>query len=272
MPIPTGITITEYELPAEVQKESLWEAFQELVPPEARLEPRRADPSTPPYVPNSQSYVNEMLGPFGYELRSGIETYYSYYDLYLDGELVLKNISKLPAVQIFSTPTGELLAFLAHAVKDPDKHIYDQDNAVIYLVQNETISIWQEGPLKGTDPGKPPIWVAGELLVLGMGEHTYLEVRNSQHDLVFSFATSFGASLPLRRFQSWDNHWVMDMFHFLIQDGENLNEKYGLDQAFDWQLIDDKPFFFFRKGSRVGISYDGQFLSLQYDCIPYDWG
>jgi hypothetical protein len=271
-PIPAGITVTEYILPAEVQKETLWEAFQDAVPPEARLEPRSANPSTPPYVPNSQAYVNEMLGPFGYELRSGIDPYHYFYDLYLFGELVLKNITRLPAVQVYSTPTGELLAFLAHAVKDPDKHIYDQDNAVIYLIQNEIISIWQEGPLKGTDPGKPPIWVGGELLVLGMGEHTYLEVRNNQHDLVFSFATSFGSSLPLRRFQSWDDHWVLDMNHFLIQDGENLNEKYGLDDAFDWQLIDDKPFFFYRKGSRVGISYDGQFLSLQYDSIPYDWG
>ncbi len=64
----------------------------------------------------------------------------------------------------------------------------------------------------------------------------------------------------------------MDMNHFLIQDGEILNEKFGLDEAFDWQLIEDKPFYFFRKGSRVGISYDGQFLSLYYDDIPYGWG
>jgi len=271
-PIPAGITVTEYELPAEVQKETLWEAFLDSVPSEARLEPRRADPSTPPYGPNSQAYVNEMLESFGYELRSGIETYHNHYDLYLDGELVLKNISRLPAVQIFSTPTGELLVFLAHAVKDPDKHIYDQDNAVIYLVQNEIINIWQEGPLKGTDPGRPPIWVAGDLLVVGVGDQTVLEVRNSQRDLLFSFATSFGASLPLRKFQSWDDHWIMDMNHFLIQDGEILNEKYGLEDAFFWRLINGKPFYFFRKGSRVGISYNGQFLSLQYDSIPYDWG
>lgn len=256
-PIPAGITVTEYELPAEVQKETLWEAFLDSVPSEARLEPRRADPSTPPYGPNSQAYVNEMLESFGYELRSGIETYHYHYDLYLDGELVLKNIFRLPAVQKFSTPSGELLAFLVHAVKDPDKHFYDQDNAVIYLVQNETISIWQEEPLKGTDPGKPPIWVAGDLLVLGVVDHTYLEVRNSQRDLVFSFATSFGSRLPLQRFQSWGDHWIMDMYHFLIQDGEILNEKFELDEAFDWQLIDDRPFYFFRKGSRVGISYDG---------------
>lgn len=271
-PIPAGITVTEYELPAEVQKDTLWDAFQDAVPPEDRLEPRSENPSTPPYVPNSQAYVNEMIEPFGYELRSGIEPYHYFYDLYLFGELVLKNITRLPAVQVYSTPTGEVLAFLAHAVKDPDEHVYDQDNAVIYLVQNEIISIWQEGPLKGTDPGKPPIRVAGDLLVLGMGDQTVLEVRNSQRDLLFSFATSFGSRLPLQRFQSWGDHWIMDMNHFIIQDGEILNQKYGLDKAFDWQLFADKPFYFFRKGSQVGISYDGQFLSLQYDHIPYDWG
>jgi len=268
-PLPPGISVTEYELPEEVQNEEPGGVFQRAIPPEARLEPIPCDRSIPPCGPNSHAYVNEMLEPFGYELRSDIE---KPHELYLDGELVLNNIFRLPAVHMFSTPTGEVLAFLVQTVKDPDKFFYEKDNAVIYLVQNETISIWQEEPLKGTDPGKPPIWVAGDLLVLGMGEHTYLEVRNSQHDLVFSFASSFSASLPLKGFHSWDDHWVMDMTHFIIQDGEILNEKYGLDDAFYWQLINDKPFYFFRKGPRVGISYNGQFLPNYYDSIPFGYG
>jgi hypothetical protein len=269
-PLPPGISVTEFELPAEVQNEEPDASFRESIPPDVRLEPYRPDTTNPPYAPNSLTYVNDLLRHFGYLLLPGSESHL--YDLYKDNALVLNNIWKLPDVQLFSTTEGEVLAFLAHAVKDPGKHFYDQDNAVSYLIQNEAISIWQEGPLKGTDPGRPPIWVTRDLLVVGVGEQTVLEVRNSHRDLLFSFATAFGSRLPLIRFQSWEDHWIMDMTHFIIQDGEILNEKFGFEDAFYWRLINDKPFYFFRKGPRLGISYDGQFLPYYYDSIPFDYG
>jgi hypothetical protein len=62
------------------------------------------------------------------------------------------------------------------------------------------------------------------------------------------------------------------MTHFVIQEGEILNEKFGFEDAFYWRLIDDKPFYFFLKGPGLGISYDGQFLPFYYDSIPREDG
>ena len=267
MPLPPGISLIEYELPEDVQDEEPGGAFVDAIPLEARLERRRTDTTKPPYPLDSQAYANDLLRPFGYLLLQGSEAHL--YDLYRDYALVLNNIWKVPDVQLLSTPAGERLAFLVHVLKDPDQGFYDQDNVIIYLVQSETIDVWQEGPLKGTDPWRPPIWAGGDLLVVGVGDHTVIEVRNGRHDLLFSFATSFGSRLPLMGFQSWSDHWIMDMLHFQIQDGEILNEKYGLEDAFFWRLVDGKPFYFFRKGSRLGISYDGQFLPFYYDTIPW---
>lgn len=54
------------------------------------------------------------------------------------------------------------------------------------------------------------------------------------------------------------------MSNFVVQDGNILNEKYNFEEVFDWFLIKENPFSFFRKGTRVGFSYDGQFFSTYY--------
>jgi len=38
---------------------------------------------------------------------------------------------------------------------------------------------------------------------------------------------------------------------------------------FDWRLLDEKPFYFFRKGPRLGISYDGIILPVWFDDVYY---
>jgi hypothetical protein len=64
---------------------------------------------------------------------------------------------------------------------------------------------------------------------------------------------------------SWDGeHWLLEVDGFLIQDGEVLNERLGYEDIFGWQLLNEKPFYYFRKGPRVGISYDE---SVRCRCI-----
>jgi hypothetical protein len=115
------------------------------------------------------------------------------------------------------------------------------------------------------------IWVAGDLLMLGLGDHTDVQLRNGRHDLVFSFATYFGAQLPIKRFLAWNDHWILAVSDFVIQDGEILNAKFEFEEVFDWYAIDDKPFYFFRKGPRVGFSYDGQFFPDYYHEIVHGY-
>ena len=55
---------------------------------------------------------------------------------------------------------------------------------------------------------------------------------------------------------------------FAIQDGEFLNQTLGFQEIFEWSVIDDKPVYLFRRGARLGLSYDGKFLLLPYEDIP----
>ena len=51
----------------------------------------------------------------------------------------------------------------------------------------------------------------------------------------------------------------------VLIDGLNLNEENGYDEVFGWRLIDGDPFYFFRKGKTIGVSYAGQTLPYSYD-------
>jgi hypothetical protein len=265
--LPSGIGVTEYDLPPEAQgADPAEEIFLKLIPPEVRLETSH---SPGKYNPVSQETINETIQPFGYKLRDGVERGYT--DLYKNGVLVLQNIYRLPDVYNLSTVQGDRLVFVVHTSKDPELSFYAPDNAESYLVQNEEITFWEDGPVNPMLTGGVAIWVDSELLIMGLGDHTDVQVRNVRHDLVFTFETYFGTHIPIKRFQAWNDHWILGVSDFLVQDGQILNELYGFEAIFDWRLIDDKPFFFFRKGPRVGISYNGQFLPVYYHEIVHGY-
>jgi len=97
-----------------------------------------------------------------------------------------------------------------------------------------------------------------------------------------------GVISPINNYRGiWvvDEHWVMEVAHveedpadpnaaFIIwgeifHDGESINEKYGYDEAFNFQILNGKPFFFFRKGGEIGFSYDEVETALEYTEIPH---
>lgn len=55
----------------------------------------------------------------------------------------------------------------------------------------------------------------------------------------------------------------------MIVNGKSLNEKYGYQESFDFQWLDGKPFYFYRKDDKVGFVYDGQHVLLGYDKVPH---
>jgi hypothetical protein len=98
-----------------------------------------------------------------------------------------------------------------------------------------------------------------------------------------------GDSSPINTLQGlwvYSNHWVLEIVHVnqnissqneisldslgqIIQDGELLNERYGYDDAFGFQLMNGKPFYFFKREGRIGICYDNHEASLGYVQIPH---
>jgi hypothetical protein len=269
-PLPPGLSVTEYQLPPEAQAASpAEEIFYHYLSPEILAALPEVERSDSTYVPKSQERINNLITPFGYELRAGKESYL--YDLYQNGTLAIENIHKLPDVYLDNASGDQKLAFFAHTAIDHEKSFYDEGNAACYLVENETIRLWENKyPNPMLTQGRP-IWIGEDLLILGLGESTDLQVRNRDYDLLYSFNTYFGTHIPVKEYLAWDNHWILGVSSFIIQDGKTLNETMGFEEVFNLYLMNNKPFFFFRKGPRAGISYDGQFLSSYYHEIVHGY-
>mgnify|MGYP001198384307 CR=1 FL=1 len=258
--MPSYFFLKEYALPPEYQGEDpSKEIFLGFVPPEALPTPSSIHQ---PYSPVTVESVNQTLAKYGYELRQVDNAYL--YDLYQNGVRVLQNIYQLPEINLFQTDDGEKLIFFAHALTDPKQSPYTEGNLVSYLIQDEKISVWEKVTLNPMYPGWEPILVEDKPLFLGLGDGVTLQVWNTQHELQFSFVTYFGTHVPIKKFQGWGNHWVLEVSNFVAQDGEILNEKYKFEEVFNWSLISEKPFYFFRKGPQVGFSHGGQFFSTYY--------
>jgi len=72
---------------------------------------------------------------------------------------------------------------------------------------------------------------------------------------------------------SYDDHWVIEIKNDegvdIIRDGESLKRVNEYDKVFAFQLLDNKPFYFYRKNDIWGINYDNREIQLDYDEIPY---
>ncbi|MBW6472312.1 MAG: hypothetical protein K0B14_04235 [Anaerolineaceae bacterium] len=260
--LPSNLVLKEYPLPSKYQSADHSESvFLWFIPPEAL--PTPSSSSHQSHSPTTVESINQSLEKNGYSLQKVKDSYYLY-DLYQNNTRVLQNIYQLPEVYFFQTEDEEKLVFFAYTLIDPKQTPYTKDNVISYLVLDESISIWEKSMLNSQYPYWRPIWVVDKPLFLGLGDGTTLQVFNLQHEIIFSFASYFVTHVPIKKFKAWNNHWILEVSNFVVQDGNILNEKYNFEEVFDWFLIKENPFFFFRKGPRVGFSYDKQFFSTYY--------
>ena len=94
-----------------------------------------------------------------------------------------------------------------------------------------------------------------------------------------------GTTNQFRVLTTYDNHWVLELagekqvqtgqnftYSFLGEifvDGKSLNELYGYDESFGFQTIHDRPFYFYKRNGKIGVSYDGREIPLGYDLVPH---
>jgi len=81
-------------------------------------------------------------------------------------------------------------------------------------------------------------------------EHWYLEVAHVEED----------SDDPNAAFIIWGE---------VFQDGKSQNMAYGFDEAFNFQLLNGKSFFFFEKAGKMGYVFDGKQYNLPYSRIPH---
>lgn len=88
---------------------------------------------------------------------------------------------------------------------------------------------------------------------------------------------------PLRGLWGDQDHWILEIAFVtnkiegnvvysnpvgqIYRDGTLLNELFGYEEMFGYQLIDDKPFYFYKKDGRIHLSFNDEDLPITYDEI-----
>ncbi len=128
-------------------------------------------------------------------------------------------------------------------------------------------------------------FTTGTVTSSGVFQKVTVEVSRGSNGI---YTIPAGDSSPINTLQglwAFSDHWVLEIAHVdqhisgneisldsfgqVIQDGVILNDRYGYQEAFGFQLMNGKPFYFFKRDGRIGISYDNQEVPLGYDQIPH---
>ena len=252
-PLLEGASVTEYALPPGSDPSQQAHLIREL-PEEALPEWFRNRSNLP--VPTKTLTVEEQLKPLGYEL---IQTDSGWKRLFRDGKVLFEDVVNVSSVYTFSADSGQINTFIVNAKGSGGNY----ENS--FLILNDAIYTWE---YNGQDPPFAPILHQNEILwVKATQDGDRVQILKSNQEVVSSFAVYSEPLYAVSRFKAWNGHWILSARDFLIQDGEFINEKLGFKEIFSWGLIAEKPVYLFRKGPRIGISYDGKILPLQYQDV-----
>jgi hypothetical protein len=83
--------------------------------------------------------------------------------------------------------------------------------------------------------------------------------------------------MPLQGLWTYGGHWALEILYStpdvwagqVFIDGKLINKANNYDEAFSFQLLDGKPFFFYMRGGQAGYWYDGGDTNLGYSQIPH---
>jgi hypothetical protein len=251
-PLLQDATVTEYTLPPGTdpsKQDGLW---QEL--PAEALPDWYINRSSLP-MPTKTPTVEEQLKALGYEL---IQTESGWKRLLRDNKILFEDVTNVSKVYNFSTTSGPINTFVVNTGGTGGNY----ENS--FLIQNDAVYRWEYNV---QDPYFAPILYQNEILWVKAVEGGHLQILKSNQDVISSFAVYTEPLYAVNRFKAWDGHWILGARDFLIQDGEIINKKLGFEEIFSWGLIAEKPVYLFRKGPRIGVSYDGKILPLNYEDV-----
>ena len=138
---------------------------------------------------------------------------------------------------------------------------------------------------------EPTITLGGDQLVAATNEtESKVSVQVSRNGARI-YTVQVGDSsttASLRGLWANDNHWILEVAHAarkfslsneidfdvwgeVIQDGISLNKQHGYQEAFGFQLMKAKSFYFFKKRGQLGISYHNKEIPLGYTQVPHYW-
>lgn len=196
---------------------------------------------------------NAILEKFGYRIENISPSEQGPFAVYHQDQLVLNSISDFEPVLLNKSGDDFLLSV---------------------TVIGRGYCVIQTGTVQCIDPRNTQRWTSpvflGDQAVAVFWEPTtgQLQLKSSE-EVLYAFSTIFTTSPQLEAFRIYDEDWYMQIDDTLIRSGENLNTSLGYEAIFDLRRFGDKILYFFRKGPRVGISFDGKVLPLYYDEVQH---
>lgn len=102
-----------------------------------------------------------------------------------------------------------------------------------------------------------------------------IRVLKEGNDIYDAKTFTYGSS-GLVQAWSYNDHWVIEIKNEfaeygidIIRDGQSLKKANKYDSIMAFQILNNHPFFFFRRSGKWGINYDDKEIQLNYDKIPY---
>ncbi len=95
---------------------------------------------------------------------------------------------------------------------------------------------------------------------------------NKNGEVIFKYTVlpPSPAGGPVRGLYTWQGHWLLEVADVFIKDGVVLNQQLSYSELFTWRLINDQPFYFFRQGDRVYLSYNDITLPQTYERVLHE--
>lgn len=248
----SSLTVEEYPIVDDsVDKPAHFE-FMDRVDPQIRLKRQAIREGS---ISPDLAQMNASLEPFGYSLRiqgqsGSAADSLPLYDLYEGEDLILADITTDQLTPVFGSESGTDWFFIGY-------------------VKNEGTVMVRSGEVLPWDLFQhlfaAPVYLGDDLLwVEAVGNGNFRVVKEGE-TLYEGRLPESPVDTPFKNLVAWDGHWAAEVRGDVILDGQSLSKANGYSEAFHLRLIKGKPFYFYSKGGKVYISYDGQTLGQSYD-------
>lgn len=193
-------------------------------------------------------------------------------DLLQFNDLILENI--LPrALEVNESKTD----FALVADNTPNKQ------PLVILIQKNSIKPYSWGKTRLRDDQTKtwitlghavrPVFLNNKLLSVewvdtGINNPATYEVKH-ENEVVFTGSAPHIAINPVRALYASKGHWILEVSHRVFIDGISLNQQMDCEKIFRYVFFKDKPLYFFEKRGKMGISYNGNTLPLNYQYVAH---
>jgi hypothetical protein len=127
----------------------------------------------------------------------------------------------------------------------------------------------------------PDILLDNSIRVFGeqLDQEKWRIVVSAQGEVLYeTLAINMSGYAGLLSAWGYEDHWAIEIVPYqnaqpeqalvdIIIDGESLQQEYGFSEVHSFQLLGNRPLFFYRDNEDVGIVYDGRIIPLEYDSI-----